>query len=714
VRYDEAKGYGFIAPDDGTEDIFFLRGELPHELAQCTRRDQLIDARVEFEVREKSEGKLRAHRLALIVPPPGFQAPRGPDRGSSSGSGGRRIIGRILRFDRQRGYGFIQGHNEPDDVFFLPGALPPDLAERILHEDLTNMEVEVEAVPNNKDGKPRAVRITRYHGRMPPPPGPSSAGGPGPSSSHGHQPVGSGTVVSFDTAKGFGFIRPDIPGEDIFYLRSELPPEIREGSPQQIIDCRLEFEVKTMPDGKLRAQRCALLPPGGPPMSMGHGGPMVPPPLPPGMRMGRIQQFNRQKGYGFISVPDDADVFFLPSALPKELKDGNDNLAGVDVAFEFFINEEGKPRARNIQPVRPGHMPPPPPGHMPPPPMMGMMMMGMPPHHMGVPPHHMGMPPPHMGMPPPHMGVPPPPPMDQSGPRFRPGEVFTGSIVRFNSTKGYGFLTPDELDEDIFFLRSEMPAEIQGMQRQEEVVQKRVEFEVRTMPDGKLRAQRMKLLSDQGGGGGDRRRRGRDDGDQPLPPLDPGLVDEMADFLATQGGGSDFGRFCSRFPRVRKTQLEEHFDIFSLERGQRIELPEGHPSRRDDEGRPDDDFVDSRPDGDGAEEQPRAEGDDDVPPDEPAIPPGPGCTPLGVIRSYDPAKGFGFVRADGLDAEIFFPYSALPESFHAKRRSEMPELEGVEVSVELGPDGNRGPRANRVNLLLKWHAGDSCWLLKRR
>uniref|UniRef100_A0A7S2MX99 CSD domain-containing protein n=1 Tax=Zooxanthella nutricula TaxID=1333877 RepID=A0A7S2MX99_9DINO len=284
-------------------------------------------------------------------------------------------------------------------------------------------------------------------------------------------------------------------------------------------------------------------------------------------------------------------------------------------------------------------------------------------------------------------------------------------IVRFNSAKGYGFLEPDDLDEDIFFLRSEMPQEIQSAQSQQEVANKRVEFEVRTMPDGKLRAQRMTMMQDQPPPGNRKQRESAEN----LPPLDESLVDEMVDFLAESGGGADYGKFASRFSRVKKVQLEQHFDIFSMEKGQRIELPPGHPRRQDDgldgaagpEG-------DGRPEGDDAPAEDGIEGEDDVSPDEPAIPPGPGCEPYGAIKQYDPMKGYGFVGVEGFEEDIFFPRGALPESFQGKKKSQMPELVGVEVSVELGPDGDKGPRAQRLRLLLKWHAGDQCWLLRRR
>lgn len=725
VRYDEGKGYGFIAPDDRSEDIFFLRSELPPELAGATRREHLIDARVEFEVHEKSDGKLRARRLALLVPPPGFQ-PRTELRAEPrDGSGGpRRALGRILRFDRQKGYGFIGSPTEPEDVFFLPSVLPKELQELCRSGGLLDLEVEVE-VGVNEEGKPRASRIMPL--QMP----------NHPREGRSDRPVRGGVIISFDAGKGFGFIKPDDLDEDVFYLRSELPPEIREGDRDQILDQRVEFEVRTMPDGKMRAQRCLLVPP--PQMRGGPGPPLMRDLGLPRLCGGKIRKFDRQKGYGFIEVMGEPDVFFLPSALPREMKEAGDSLAGLEVGFEFYVNEEGKPRARNVHPLPRGAFGlPPPPGFMAPPPMgMGMPMdfvlgpppMGPPPPPMGPMGHLMGPP---MGGPMGFMGpgLPPPPvvptmcaPQDQgagppSGPRFRPGEVLTGTILRFNPPKGYGFLAPDELDEDIFFLRSEMPREIADAQRKEEAVNRRVEFEVRTMPDGKLRAQRMVMLRDQAPPAG---RHHRDRDQEPAAPLDMGLVDEMAEWLADNGGGADYGKFASHFAKVKKKQLEEHFNIFSLDRGaQRIELPEGHPGRTEDAGRrsgsepPPDEGCEAEAQPEDQDRDEDDEGEDGVPPDEPAIPLGLGRCPLGVIRSYDAAKGFGFVHVEGLDEDIFFPRSALPDTFHGKRRTQMPELVGVEVSVELGDGRERGLRAERVTLLLGWHVADRCWLLKRR
>merc|ERR1712137_316440 len=98
---------------------------------------------------------------------------------------------------------------------------------------------------------------------------------------------------------------------------------------------------------------------------------------------------------------------------------------------------------------------------------------------------------------------------------------------------------------------------------------------------------------------------------------------------------------------------------------------------------------------------------------DPAIPLGRGCQPLGVIQTYDPSKGFGFIRCDNFEEEIFFSRSALPSSFQSNRKGDLPDFAGMEVSFQMTNSSDREPRADEVTLLLKWHSGDRCWLLKR-
>lgn len=674
--YDSKKGFGFIVPDDLPEDLFYLRSELPPEIGQGEpRREQLVDQRVEFEVRTMPDGKLRAERIFFAPAPV-------PHRGPS-GRGSGFLSGRIRRFDRTKGYGFIEIGNGEPDVFFMPSNLPKDYQDS---KQLEGLDVMFERFIN-EDGKPRARNITvsmgRHHGpdapyppmRSMPPPAPMPPMVPmmpPPMMGPPMMPmppvemakkldgqVAVGNVVRYDVTQAFGFIKAEGIPDDIYFLRSELPPELRDAETKdQVIGERVEFQIKTKKDGKLRAQRLLRLAPSGSERTMG-----------PRTR-GRIIKFYSDKGYGFISCDFADNVFFPKSSLPKEYSDTpEDDIRDLEVSFELYSKEAGKPRANNMYVL----------------PKVNEHRESRPEVQKAT------------------------SSSTDSKPTVQPGEVLTGFIVNFETTKGYGFVKSDEHGEDIFFLRSEMPPELSSEQRKEKVLNKRVEFEARTMPDGKVRALRMRLLD------GEDNDAGPEAEEERLPELSEDVLEDMARLLQERGGGCDFGWFCNRFPRVKKKQLEDHFD-FSGSPGAhlRIELPPGHPLRASIEDEPKD--YEESPENSSRENLDMPvdeEAQNEIPADEPAIPPGPGCQPTGVIRSYDPNKGFGFIRVEGHPEDIYFGRPALPSTFQGKDRKEMPELVGVQVSFDLIMSPERGLRADKVNLNLMWLDVDRCWLLKR-
>jgi len=62
VRFDQIRGYGFIAPDGGGEDVFLHANDLEMEKSQVRR-----DSRVSFEIEDGERGKfataVRPHRV---------------------------------------------------------------------------------------------------------------------------------------------------------------------------------------------------------------------------------------------------------------------------------------------------------------------------------------------------------------------------------------------------------------------------------------------------------------------------------------------------------------------------------------------------------------------------------------------------------------------------------------------------------------------------
>lgn len=483
-----------------------------------------------------------------------------------------------------------------------------------------------------------------------------------------------GHIVSYDPTKGFGFVAAEGVPEDVFFPKGELPPELRDQEKGKVQDKIVSFEIRTMPDGKLRVKNMKM----GHSASRGGGGGSR-----PRRASGTILRYDKSKGFGFIQNAEFENIFFLRSSLPKDLLEGDmDDLKDLEVSFEFYMSDEGKPRSRDIVRKEDG------------------------------------------------------PPDDHVDGPIPEGEVHLGVILRYDPQKAYGFLKPDDVPEDVFFLRSAMPEDLREQNNKADIEKRRVEFTIKTMPDGKLRAQDIQVSSES-----------MPQGPPPMEPpeLDEATLTEMAEFIAQRGNSVDYGKFASTFTKVKRKQLEGVFDIsFEVKDRPTISLPPDHPLRRDEMMPPEGlDGLDEEPaedmqvdgvDGDPEAEEPPgspeeepeapepdgadADGEDGadaagVDPDEPSIPPGPGCQPSAVIRTYDAGKGYGFLKVDGMEKDVYFPRGALPEQFHARKKDQMPELKGVKVAYDIDPKSDKGPRASRISLLLKWHPGDGCWLLDR-
>jgi cold shock CspA family protein len=75
VRFDEARGYGFIAPDNSSEDVFLHANDLEME-----KRQAKPGARVSFEVEEGNRGKFATEvRLSTDAAPPDLRDSDGAD-----------------------------------------------------------------------------------------------------------------------------------------------------------------------------------------------------------------------------------------------------------------------------------------------------------------------------------------------------------------------------------------------------------------------------------------------------------------------------------------------------------------------------------------------------------------------------------------------------------------------------------------------------------
>jgi len=72
-----------------------------------------------------------------------------------------------------------------------------------------------------------------------------------------------------------------------------------------------------------------------------------------------------------------------------------------------------------------------------------------------------------------------------SGADVGTGQYMSGTVKSYNATKGFGFITGNDLPGDIFFMSKSLPEELQDVSLQGQSVM----FELASAPDGKLRAQ---------------------------------------------------------------------------------------------------------------------------------------------------------------------------------------------------------------------------------
>eukprot|EP00438_Fugacium_kawagutii_P019287 Skav217190 [mRNA] locus=scaffold557:65483:69174:+ [translate_table: standard] len=121
LKYDEEKGFGFIKPDRGNEDIFVHFSSLPREYQRGGGSVLQPGDRVIFDNEmDPKKGKPCAKNVQIEGGGGGgYGAPRG-----GGGGGGGRAQGSVSNWDGEKGFGFIAPDGGDKDLFVHFSSLP--------------------------------------------------------------------------------------------------------------------------------------------------------------------------------------------------------------------------------------------------------------------------------------------------------------------------------------------------------------------------------------------------------------------------------------------------------------------------------------------------------------------------------------------------------------------------------------------------------------
>ena len=273
--FDPERGFGFLAPEDGSADLFVHASEIVGDGGTRLLREGQA---VEFEVGEGDRGpQARGVRITGEVAAGatlgvlgivkwyepakgyGFATPDGGgpevfvhssaivtggvvtagqrvaflvgegERGPQAehlvplGAGGAELPaadgadGTVSWYDEGKGFGFVAPDSGGEDVFVHVRALVAGLT-RLAEGDRVSYEV----VPGDKGPQARDVQVVRGAAAA----GTSTPSAPTrprhPRAGDVHVRAGEGVVARYDAERGFGFITPDAGGADLFVHMSVL------------------------------------------------------------------------------------------------------------------------------------------------------------------------------------------------------------------------------------------------------------------------------------------------------------------------------------------------------------------------------------------------------------------------------------------------------------------------------------------------------------
>jgi len=325
TSYGMKKGYGFIASEQIQGDVFFLRRSLPIEFADGFYPEldfQLKGNRVSFTVQRSKTGKSEAINVKFVPAP------------------GKPVVGEVKTYNQAKGYGFLTSSSVPgQDLIFARRDVPQMLQGVDLKGHkcafVVNQKPDGKLQANDlkfKKIRPNQLALSGGMGMgMMGLPGlgmlqmlgkgsGKGFGGKGGFGKGGDRPEPGmqGSVITYNTSKGYGFIKAGrVPADIYFKAQGNFQPGMV-----------VAFNLKMNRDDK--------------PSALG-----VRPGLSSGQScVGTVKAFFEGKGFGFLAVADSpADVYFSKDLVPGH---ATNDLVGKGFRFTVLLGADGKARAENL------------------------------------------------------------------------------------------------------------------------------------------------------------------------------------------------------------------------------------------------------------------------------------------------------------------------------------------------------------------------------
>lgn len=270
------------------------------------------------------------------------------------------FAGTIKSFNPKTSYGFITESQSGEDIFFGCESLPPVFQLQNSMLDLVDEEVSFELGTNPKNGKQRAINISRLG-----------------ENGEDESVLCQGEIKSWMDGKGFGFITVEGIESDVYFARDRLPWSLR--YVKQLKGSYVRFEIREMDDGKYQAYYMQLLEepksmeidvtqsrkrmkPDGVKQEPGmeedsaakrmNSALPKPTSLVPRYR-GTVKSFGTKSGYGFIiSDVCEEDIVFFNNDCEWQALNSDALEKGNEVQFNLIESKHGKPQAIQVGRVR--------------------------------------------------------------------------------------------------------------------------------------------------------------------------------------------------------------------------------------------------------------------------------------------------------------------------------------------------------------------------